>query len=135
MSTTFSVEHIERLMNDAFVQSYQQIMAHVHPLKNVSLNGTLAAALSRVEVLTSLSIINNFIDFPSIMAFYTMHASIFPLVLLFPFHQMAQSHFKQILNSVSGVETNLVSRTQNHLESHQKSFFCSDQDKAVLPLL
>lgn len=40
-------------MNDAFVQCDQQIMAHVHPLKNVSLNGTLAAALSRVEVLTS----------------------------------------------------------------------------------
>lgn len=119
----FSVEHIERLMNDAFVQSDQQIMAHVHPLKNVSLNGTLAAALSRVEVLTSLSIINNFIDFPSIMAFYTMHASIFPLVLLFPFHQMAQSHFKQILNSVSGLETNLVFQNTKSLGKPPKKLF------------
>lgn len=82
-----------------------------------------SAALSRVEVLTSLSIINNFIDFPSIMAFYTMHASIFPLVLLFPFHQMAQSHFKQILNSVSGLETNLVFQNTKSLGKPPKKLF------------
>lgn len=71
--TAFSVENTQRLI-ERYIRSQRstdngsQIQLHT----NISLYKT--TAFRRVEALTSLIITNNFTDFPSTAALYTMHS-------------------------------------------------------------